>query len=85
VRLLVQVDGAEVVRKSIPPGGIWGDSNSIALERIPVEPGTHTVHVSIGDSADLDEWTYRDERALDFSLEDRRVVVFDRVAGFGWH
>lgn len=85
VRLLVQIDGAEVARKSIPPAGIWGDSNSIALERIAVEPGTHTVQVSIGESADLDEWTYRDERALDFTLEDKRVVVFDRVAGFGWH
>jgi len=85
VRLVVRIDSAEVARKSIPPGGVWGDSNSIVLERIPVEQGRHLVQVAIGDTADLDEWTYRDEQTLDFTLEERRVVTFDRVAGFGWH
>ena len=27
----------------------------------------------------------RDERVLDFDTDSRRIVVFDRVAGFGWH
>ncbi|MCP5068681.1 MAG: hydrogenase iron-sulfur subunit [bacterium] len=85
VRLAVWIDGAEVVRKAIPPAGIWGDSNSVALERIPVEEGIHVVKVAIGDTADPDEWAHRDEQKLDFTLEDRRVVLFDRISGFGWH
>jgi len=85
VRLAVQIDGVEVLRKTIPAAGIWHDGNSVALERIPVEAGSHVVQIAIGDTADLDEWTHRDERTLDFTLEDRRVVVFDRISGFGWH
>ena len=84
VRLAVR-STASRSRKSIPPAGIWGDSNSVALERIPVEEGRHVVQVAIGDTADPDEWTHRDEQTLDFTLEDRRVVVFDRVSGFGWY
>ena len=83
VRLAVRIDGVEVVRKSIPPAGIRGDST--ALERIPVEEGRHVVQISIGETANPDEWAHRDEQALDFTLEDRRVVVFDRVSGFRWY
>ena len=85
VRLLVRVDGVEVVRKSIAPAGVWGDSNSVALERVPVDAGSHVVEVAIGDTANPEEWTYRDERSIEFSLEDRRVIIFDRVSGFGWY
>jgi hypothetical protein len=85
VRLTVRIDGTEVLRTAVEPAGIWGDSNSVALERIPVDVGSHVVEVSIGDTADPDEWTYRDEQTLDFKLEDRRVIVFDRVSGFGWY
>jgi hypothetical protein len=85
VRLLVRVDGVEVVRKSIAPAGVWGDSNSVALERVPVDAGSHVVGVAIGDTANPEEWTYRDERSIEFTLEDRRVIIFDRVSGFGWY
>jgi len=85
VRLAVQIDDVEILYKSIPPAGIWGDGSSVALERIAVEPGNHLVQIAIGDTADPDEWTHRDERELDFTLENRRVVVFDRISGFGWH
>lgn len=85
VRVAVHIDGVEVLRRSIPPAGIWGDGSSVALERIPVDAGPHDVQVAIGDTANEDEWSHRDERTLDFTLEDRRVVVFDRVSGFKWH
>jgi coenzyme F420-reducing hydrogenase delta subunit/ferredoxin len=85
VRLAVRIDGVEILNKSIPPSGLWEDGNSVALERIAVEPGRHLVQLAIGDTADPDEWTHRDQQELDFTLEDRRVVVFDRVSGFGWH
>jgi hypothetical protein len=91
VRLAVLVDGSPVVEKSFAPTGIWGDGNSVAIERIPVAPGEHRVEIAIGDShvhadddADDDEWSFRDERTLDFSEDSRRVVLFDRVIGFTW-
>jgi quinol-cytochrome oxidoreductase complex cytochrome b subunit/coenzyme F420-reducing hydrogenase delta subunit/Pyruvate/2-oxoacid:ferredoxin oxidoreductase delta subunit len=85
VRLAVALDGTPIVETSFPPGGIWGDGNSVAIERIPIEPGEHRVRVSIGESTDPEEWGFSDERMLEFDTEVRRTVVFDRVAGFGWH
>ncbi len=84
VRLRVVVDGEASVDTRYPPTGIWGDGNSIAIERIPVAPGEHAVGVTIGDTADPEEWSYADERVLGFDREARRVVTFDRLTGFVW-
>jgi hypothetical protein len=43
------------------------------------------VSLAIGETGAPDEWSFRDERTIHFSEEKRRVVVFDRVAGFTWH
>jgi coenzyme F420-reducing hydrogenase delta subunit/NAD-dependent dihydropyrimidine dehydrogenase PreA subunit len=85
VRLRVSVDGVPVMEQSYPPKGVWGDLNSVAIEPLPIEPGEHRVGVAIGDSADPDQWGYTDERTLSFTDSARRVVLFDRVAGFTWH
>ena len=85
VRLRVAIDGATALETSIPPSGIWEDGNSVAVERIPVEPGEHLVSVAIGETTDPEEWNFGDERTITFTDEARRVVVFDRVAGFIWH
>jgi hypothetical protein len=65
--------------------GIWSDGNSVAIERISVEPGEHRVRVAIGDSLDAEEWSFTDEQILTFTDSERRVVSFDRVVGFRWH
>jgi ferredoxin len=85
VRMRVSIDGGTVVESSFPPKGIWGDGNSVAVERIPVEPGEHRVRVAIGDSLDAEEWSFTDEQTLTFTDSERRVVSFDRVVGFRWH
>jgi len=85
VRLRVVIDGATALEASIRPSGIWSDGNSAGVERVPVAPGEHRVNVAIGETADPDEWTFGEERTITFSNEARRVVVFDRVAGFTWH
>ncbi len=85
VRLRVAIDGATALETSIAPSGIWEDGNSVAVERIPVAPGEHRVSVAIGETHDPDEWSFGDEQTLNFTDEARRVVVFDRVAGFSWH
>ncbi len=85
VRLRVSLDGKPAVLKHITPSGIWQDGNSVAVERIAVQPGEHRVSVGIGETADPDEWSFNDEVDLLFTSDTRRVVVFDRVAGFSWH
>jgi coenzyme F420-reducing hydrogenase delta subunit/Pyruvate/2-oxoacid:ferredoxin oxidoreductase delta subunit len=85
VRLRVAIDGVTALETSIAPSGIWKDGNSVSVERIPVEPGEHRVSVAIGETADLDEWSFGEEQTITFTDEARRVVVFDRVAGFTWH
>jgi coenzyme F420-reducing hydrogenase delta subunit len=85
VRLRVAIDGVTALETSVAPSGIWKDGNSVSVERIPVEPGEHRVSVAIGETADLEEWSFGEERTITFTDEARRVVVFDRVAGFTWH
>jgi coenzyme F420-reducing hydrogenase delta subunit len=85
VRLRVTLDGERVVERSYPPSGIWGDGSSIAVEPFAVAPGRHRVRVEIGDEADDDEWNHAMEQELEFGLEARRVVTFDKLVGFGVH
>jgi coenzyme F420-reducing hydrogenase delta subunit/NAD-dependent dihydropyrimidine dehydrogenase PreA subunit len=85
VRLRVAIDGATALETSVPPSGIWKDGNSVTVERIPVAAGEHRVSVAIGESANPEEWSFGEERTITFTDEARRVVVFDRVAGFIWH
>jgi coenzyme F420-reducing hydrogenase delta subunit len=85
VRLRVAIDGVTALETSVAPSGIWKDGNSVAVERTPVEPGEHRVSVAIGETADPEEWSFGEERTITFTDEARRVVIFDRVAGFTWH
>ena len=85
VRLRVAIDGATALETSIPPSGIWEDGNSVTVERIPVTPGEHLVSVAIGETTNPEEWNFGEEQTITFTDETRRVVVFDRVAGFIWH
>jgi hypothetical protein len=85
VRLRVTLDGERVVDAAYPPGGVWSDGNSVAIATIPVGTGEHHVKVEIGDSASADEWAHVTEETLAFSEEARRVITFDRLAGFVSH
>lgn len=85
VRLRVTLDGERVVDSAYPPSGIWSDGNSVAVEIIPVAEGEHHVAVEIGDSPASDEWGHRTEETLNFTQEARRVITFDRLAGFVSH
>jgi ferredoxin len=85
VRLRVTLDGEVVASASYPPEGLWGDGNSVAVVHVPVAPGSYAVRVEIGDSLDPEEWSWNAEQTLEFTTDARRVVTFDRLAGFGWH
>jgi hypothetical protein len=85
VRLRVAIDGVTALETSVAPSGIWKDGNSVAVERLPVDSGEHLVSVAIGETTNPEEWNFGEEQTITFTDEARRVVVFDRVAGFNWH
>ena len=82
VRMRVTVDGRTVVVGVFPPKGVWHDGNSIAAETVFLPGGTHDVEVAIGDTHDPEEWSHQMRRRIEFTETARRVVSFDRVAGF---
>ena len=68
------------------PSAAWIDEEGrIVRSNEGAYAGEHTISVAIGDSAEPDEWKFRDSRTLVFSTDAKRVVIFDRLAGFGWH
>jgi Fe-S-cluster-containing hydrogenase component 2 len=83
VRLKVTVDGEVVREASVAAGGLWGDGASVALERVAVPAGKHRVAVAIGDRPD-GQWTWTEEREVDFAPRSHRVILFDRRDGFEW-
>lgn len=85
VRLKILVDGQPLREATYAPKGIWHDGSSVAVERLEIAPGTHSVVVAIGDSADLNAWQYETAQELEFQHNERRVVIFDRQAGFQWY
>jgi hypothetical protein len=85
VRLRVSVDGRRVFDERFAPKGLWNDGNSVAIAPLAVEPGEHEVLVEIADGHDDDVWSYRSEQSLRFDASARRVIAFDRVAGFTVH
>jgi coenzyme F420-reducing hydrogenase delta subunit/quinol-cytochrome oxidoreductase complex cytochrome b subunit/Pyruvate/2-oxoacid:ferredoxin oxidoreductase delta subunit len=85
VRLRVEVDGKEVARGAHEPRGIWGDGNSIAVERFKLSPGEHTVKVELGDSADPSEVAYSTTRRITLRERHNAVLLFDRTTGFVWY
>lgn len=85
VRMKILVDGQELVNQSYKPGGLMGDSSSVALERMGLDEGEHLVQVSLGDTADDTVWNHVTEKRLNFKSWSRYVLLFDKQNGFTWH
>lgn len=85
VRLRVTVDGTVRLEKSYEPGGLSGDGNSVAIEALPLGTGPHQVKVEIGDTLDPARYNHVDEQSVVLAPRVRRVVLFDKRTGFGWH
>jgi coenzyme F420-reducing hydrogenase delta subunit/Pyruvate/2-oxoacid:ferredoxin oxidoreductase delta subunit len=85
VRLRVEVDGKQLVRGAYEPRGIWGDGNSIAIERFSVPPGTHDVTIELGDTMNPSEFNHSTTRRIDLKERRNTVVLFDKMAGFAWY
>lgn len=85
VRLRVEVDGVAALERSYAPAGVWSDGNSVGVETIPIAAGEHDVRVAIGETADPAEWKYVTEARETFTSDARRVLAFEKLAGFTWH
>lgn len=85
VRLQVAIDGEVRIEKAYEPRGWSRDGTSVGIEVLELAPGLHEVAVAIGETADPQEWTHATRRRIDFPSGARRVLLFDRTAGFTWH
>ncbi|MCA8917994.1 MAG: cytochrome b N-terminal domain-containing protein [Planctomycetes bacterium] len=82
VRLRVLVDGRVVHEQSYAPRGIHENSASVGAVEIPMGTGKRRVQVQLGQTADVDEWTWAFDEELEFDQSHRRVVQFDSSHGF---
>lgn len=85
VRLRIEIDAEPARELAYEPRGIWGDGNSVAIERMSIAPGTHRVAVAIGETPDPNEWTWREERTVRVEGAGRVVATFDRLTGIVFH
>ncbi len=85
VRLQVFIDGKKLVDRSYEPGGLFKDGQSIAIEKLVLDEGEHTVSIRLDDSADPNVWNWQETRTLTFEKNRRRVILFDKVHGFQWY
>lgn len=85
VRLRVSADGRTLLDRAYAPRGIWGDGNSVAIERVSLPPGDHTIGIEVGDSADRTELQYRSERTAHFANGRQTSVLFDQSKTFRWY
>lgn len=83
VRLQVTVDGEIAHEKAWPPGGLWNDGASVAIARMPVEPGAHRIDIKIDDGGE-GAWTHEAGRSVTVQERQRYVVLFDKNDGFTW-
>ncbi len=85
VRLRVQVDGQTVFDDSFQPKGLSKDGPSIAVTRLPIAAGQHSVHVELADTIDANAWTKQWSEKVSFESNRTRVILFDTKAGFTLH
>ena len=58
---------------------------TLAVVRLPVTPGRHTVQVELADTADATQFTQHWTETVAFQENKLRVVLFDTKAGFSLH
>ncbi|MBK7581439.1 MAG: hydrogenase iron-sulfur subunit [Myxococcales bacterium] len=85
VRVRVEVDGRELSNKAYEPRGIWGDGNSISIERFPLPAGPHDVTIQLGDGMDDREFDHTTTRRVTLAPRHNTVVLFDKMTNFVWY
>jgi ferredoxin/coenzyme F420-reducing hydrogenase delta subunit len=85
VRLRVSVDGNVVHSEAISPGGIWKDSASLAVVRVPVSTGPREILIEVGDGPEPNEYGFSTSKRIDAKPGHDVVVLFDDSGKFEWH
>lgn len=85
VRLRVTVDGEPISSRAYEPRGIWGDGNSIAIERFSLPAGTHDVKVELGDTMNPEELNHSTQRTITLKERHNTVLLFDKMTDFVWY
>ncbi len=85
VHIQVDVDGEQVLDATYEPAGLWGDGNSIAIERLGISEGKHKVTARLADGLDPQAWGWESEQTLEFKPRERHILQFGRNDGFTWH
>lgn len=86
IRLRIVSDGEVLHEGSYQPSGLFRRGYSNALVEVPLEPGSHTLEVFLGDDLDgLYKWREKDTQTLEFETGTRAVLRYDELHGFRWY
>lgn len=68
------------------PKGIFRRGNSSGIIKIPLEPGSHTIDVKIGDSLNDElKWNHTQQQQIEIEKGERVVLKFNDQQGFRWY
>ena len=81
VDIELSVDGALLVRKTLPPSGIAGDGPSRLYEKFMLPAGKHTIAVALDDNAQQAGFEYDEVRQIELSAGQNLVVDFSPTEG----
>jgi len=77
----VELDGALIVGRSIPPSGLFGDGPSQIYENFTIPSGSHHVRVRMRDSARAEGFDFEREATIDVEPRQRLVIGFRAETG----
>lgn len=77
VRVSIQLDGATIVDRIVPPRGIARDGASTLYHRMPVPAGTHRLRVAIADGPDPERFSHVREESVELAAGRILSIDFD--------
>ncbi len=81
VLIELDLDGQTIVKKSVPPAGLFGDGPSQIYENFTIPAGGHTLAARLRDSARSEGFDYSHEATVDIRPRQRLVIEFRAEAG----
>ena len=81
VLIEVELDGRTIVRKSVPPTGLFGDGPSQIYENFTIPSGPHKLAVRLRDSNRAEGFDYEREAAVEIAPRQRFVIEFRAETG----
>ena len=76
----LEIDGAVVLRREVPPSGLQHDGNAAVYQRLPLPAGRHRIVARLRDRAEGD---FNHVRESSFDLAPGQVLLIDFVPSQG--